>query len=523
MKRVYMWFIAAVLFLGACGSQPQESDSTSTVPSDSPPSDYLSEAAQYMEDGRYQEAAEACAKAAEADDGSPEPYVQRARAYSAMIPEGPAADMTDEIRGYYETACADYEAAIERDKTDAAVYEEYARLAEAHGMYNKAADILKQGYEAASSEDLNHKIQDIRDLQTNVSIDPSWNMNDIHTLAYLVQDYSQWTELSKTEHGDFSGLMVWYAFYHGRETADDPLGFSKNCSVYVFDEAEIDSFLKDMMNVSDEKLAIMKTGPEEIDMAGAEYYYHEGKYYVPCAIGFDGIAYHDISVTFDGTFYNIFIDITDSYDNHFIKQVYVQARPKTDAQNRTFLSVCGITSNWSDKTYADRFGNAEEPLCHLDINADNINIRDACSTSGNKIAVTGEYSGYTAYEKTETEGYTWYRIGLDRWIANNGSWIAETAPDSSRLKPKPAQTESAGSEPPYSDDQLCEMAKNYYYQLHGQYPPIVKVDGANGDEVRIHLYEVTGGHTATWDWYTVNRNTGKGTDVLSGTVDLTKS
>ena len=30
---------------------------------------------------------------------------------------------------------------------------------------------------------------------------------------------------------------------------------------------------------------------------------------------------------------------------------------------------------------------------------------------------------YTAYETTQAQGYTWYRIGEDQWIAGNPDWI----------------------------------------------------------------------------------------------------
>ena len=40
-------------------------------------------------------------------------------------------------------------------------------------------------------------------------------------------------------------------------------------------------------------------------------------------------------------------------------------------------------------------------------------------------ADTGDrmYSGnkFVVYEETEKDGYTWYRIGTDRWMAGNGT------------------------------------------------------------------------------------------------------
>lgn len=72
----------------------------------------------------------------------------------------------------------------------------------------------------------------------------------------------------------------------------------------------------------------------------------------------------------------------------------------------------------------------------------------------------------------------------------------------------------------YTNNELCDMAKQHYRSLHGQEPPIVRVDRENGGDVVLQLCEYTLGHTATWDWYTVDRITGKGTDFMGGTVDL---
>jgi hypothetical protein len=66
------------------------------------------------------------------------------------------------------------------------------------------------------------------------------------------------------------------------------------------------------------------------------------------------------------------------------------------------------------------------------------------------------------------------------------------------------------------------MAKNYYRNRYGAEPPIVEVDSENGNQVTLHLYEDMGDHTATWDWYTVNKLTGIGTDLVGDDIDLTE-
>lgn len=74
----------------------------------------------------------------------------------------------------------------------------------------------------------------------------------------------------------------------------------------------------------------------------------------------------------------------------------------------------------------------------------------------------------------------------------------------------------------YSDEELCSMAKQHYTANHGSTPPLVEVDSTEGTTVVIHLYEVAMGHTATWGWYYIDRNTGKGYDFLTNDpIDLT--
>ena len=45
-----------------------------------------------------------------------------------------------------------------------------------------------------------------------------------------------------------------------------------------------------------------------------------------------------------------------------------------------------------------------------------LNCRDIPSTRGNRLGFLSE-GYYNVYEITESEGYTWYRIGIDRWCA----------------------------------------------------------------------------------------------------------
>lgn len=84
----------------------------------------------------------------------------------------------------------------------------------------------------------------------------------------------------------------------------------------------------------------------------------------------------------------------------------------------------------------------------------------------------------------------------------------------------------------YSNEELLKMAENFYRREHGYAPAHVEIDSEDGEEVLIWLYDrdefMNGeneivGSARTGDWYTVNRMTGKGENVLLEEIDLTQT
>lgn len=78
----------------------------------------------------------------------------------------------------------------------------------------------------------------------------------------------------------------------------------------------------------------------------------------------------------------------------------------------------------------------------------------------------------------------------------------------------------------YSLAELEELAREYR-KRHGLYECLVAAEEGEGDMVMIQCYEhviddpTTGeGHTATSDWYTVDKYTGIGKDILENYIDL---
>lgn len=89
------------------------------------------------------------------------------------------------------------------------------------------------------------------------------------------------------------------------------------------------------------------------------------------------------------------------------------------------------------------------------------------------------------------------------------------------------RNETKNSNIGYSDNELINMARKFYEKTTGhRAPPIIEIDSVTGNNVNIHLYEFIGEpgeeHISTTDWYSVDRYTGKGTNVIGDQIDLTK-
>lgn len=60
----------------------------------------------------------------------------------------------------------------------------------------------------------------------------------------------------------------------------------------------------------------------------------------------------------------------------------------------------------------------------LYVNVDTINIRNGAGTAYEQVGTANRGETYTAYESIEADGYIWYRIGDNQWIADGGGeWV----------------------------------------------------------------------------------------------------
>ena len=72
----------------------------------------------------------------------------------------------------------------------------------------------------------------------------------------------------------------------------------------------------------------------------------------------------------------------------------------------------------------------------------------------------------------------------------------------------------------FSNEQLIEMVKKYR-EARGEYiPEFIIVEDETNNIVTIHLYDIVIDHTATSDWYYINRNSGIGEDFFGERIDL---
>ncbi len=71
-----------------------------------------------------------------------------------------------------------------------------------------------------------------------------------------------------------------------------------------------------------------------------------------------------------------------------------------------------------------------------------------------------------------------------------------------------------------TEEQILQAAVKYYTKDDDSFIPLAELDSVDGDTWMIHLYEDLDDHVATSNWYTIDRKTLQGTDILDEPVDL---
>ncbi len=70
--------------------------------------------------------------------------------------------------------------------------------------------------------------------------------------------------------------------------------------------------------------------------------------------------------------------------------------------------------------------NEYESIGKVTVNVRNLTFRSKPATGGTSCGSAMEGSVYPVYEKTEADGYTWYRVDAENWIADDGEWLTFT-------------------------------------------------------------------------------------------------
>lgn len=141
----------------------------------------------------------------------------------------------------------------------------------------------------------------------------------------------------------------------------------------------------------------------------------------------------------------------------------------------------------------------------------------ACLLSGCTVPIEPETADFEIQlQTTSTEEVT---TAAQTRPAVTARTEAQTTAAEQTTQP-PAETEAPAPKS-YSDDQLRELAINYYGARTNHLPEFCNISTETDGTVSIQLYDVIQNHTATCDWYYVNRMDASGKNLLEEPVTLT--
>lgn len=97
------------------------------------------------------------------------------------------------------------------------------------------------------------------------------------------------------------------------------------------------------------------------------------------------------------------------------------------AENGIFINEEACEGDYMPKSMDIPEIAESEVIGTVTVKVDNLNIRITPSTAAEKKGKAEKSKTYDVYEIYESEGYTWYRIGEESWVADNGSWLSYAA------------------------------------------------------------------------------------------------
>ena len=81
-------------------------------------------------------------------------------------------------------------------------------------------------------------------------------------------------------------------------------------------------------------------------------------------------------------------------------------------------------ASWKEYTIIYLEADENSAIGTASIKVESLNVRDMPSISGIKMGQVVIDKTYLVYETADADGYTWYRIAKDLWIADDGTWIS---------------------------------------------------------------------------------------------------
>lgn len=102
--------------------------------------------------------------------------------------------------------------------------------------------------------------------------------------------------------------------------------------------------------------------------------------------------------------------------------------PGYTAQSSASPTAAVPSASASSSAAAAATATAKTSIGKLTVSIESINIRDTPATTGNPLGKALQGTSYDVIATATGEGYTWYEIGQNQWIADSaGEWVTYTA------------------------------------------------------------------------------------------------
>ena len=96
-------------------------------------------------------------------------------------------------------------------------------------------------------------------------------------------------------------------------------------------------------------------------------------------------------------------------------------RFSTDVNNSANVAAFDVHAKTTPDTPSDVPAGV---IGYATILINDLNIRTGPNTTAKIKGLAKQYKEYEVYSKTTAGGYTWYQIGTDEWVADDGSWVS---------------------------------------------------------------------------------------------------